>query len=876
MRSLELGSWRGFWWGGAGAVAVLACSSGASHSAGTLGGTGGFAALGGGGGSAAGSGRGNNASGGSSAASPPGGEGNDAGADGNAGEQGMGASGGSGGSAGSSSVPAGQGVGETCSASDACRSGLGCVDGTCAPSGSTGAGLPCVIQGECATGLQCVASRCTPEGDSAAGDDCLLDSQCQAGLRCVFTGLEATCQPQGSVDVGGACEASTDCFEGLTCANDHCAPQPGGIPVFPGVECDPPSTNDVKAYFEVPGAEDADEGDFFRLPFPNDVRRTSKGLNLSGFPTPGAGVLGVDAVELYKEAIEANDDGWGAYPTAFFRFSGPLDATTVSDTTGGAPLAWIDVTPNVTNPWASVGLSWFYSSGPNAYICDNWIGARRPRGFPLTPGHTYAVFVTTKVKAADGSAIAQPKNLVSLLASSAPSDSALASAYEKFAPFRTYLAAQKIEAATILNATVFTVGGVRDTMEAVADTIATLDPPTATSWTKCAKGVESPCPDHSGLRACEDGTADYDEYHALVKLPIFQVGTPPYLTPEDGGDVVVDANPPTRDVCLSLTVPADAEAIPADGWPLVVYAHGTGGSFRDHVQGSVAGVLSRGSVKFAVLGIDQVEHGPRRGTSTESPNNLFFNFLNPKAARGNPIQGAADQLALARFAATLDGSGDIPTTIDPTKLVFFGHSQGSTEGSLMLPYGDAFRAAVLSGNGASLINALLTKSKPVDIKSVLPLALADLSVTGDIGEFHPVLTLLQQWIDPGDPLNFARYVAAEPLAGHTAKHLFQTYGTGDSYAPPVTLAIYARAGDLPLVTPVIDDPADAPISIQLETEDAPLSGNLDNGAITQGVRQYAPKAGSDGHFVVYENPTANADMVRFLSDAVSGVPSIGN
>ena len=113
----------------------------------------------------------------------------------------------------------------------------------------------------------------------------------------------------------------------------------------------------------------------------------------------------------------------------------------------------------------------------------------------------------------------------------------------------------------------------------------------------------------------------------------------------------------------------------------------------------------------------------------ESPDNLFFNFQNPAAARGNPIQGAADQLSLARFAAALDfgaaESGGADIQIDPDNIFFFGHSQGSTEGSLALPYSDIYKAAVLSGNGASLMDALLTKTSPVDIKSVLPLALSD-------------------------------------------------------------------------------------------------------------------------------------------------------
>src|SRR5690606_34549028 len=154
---------------------------------------------------------------------------------------------------------------------------------------------------------------------------------------------------------------------------------------------------------------------------------------------------------------------------------------------------------------------------------------------------------------------------------------------------------------------------------------------------------------------------------------------PPYLT--SGGAVQASVQR-TESVCLSLTVPKGA-SMPAEGWPAVVFAHGTGGSFRSHVRAEVAGALAKASAPFVVLGIDQVAHGPRRGESAESPNDLFFNFGNPAAARGNPIQGAADQISLARFAASLDlSAGDTGADaikLDPLRLVFFGHSQGATE-----------------------------------------------------------------------------------------------------------------------------------------------------------------------------------------------------
>jgi hypothetical protein len=194
----------------------------------------------------------------------------------------------------------------------------------------------------------------------------------------------------------------------------------------------------------------------------------------------------------------------------------------------------------------------------------------------------------------------------------------------------------------------------------------------------------------------------------------------------------------------------------------------------------------------------------------------------------------------------------------------------------MLPYADAYKAAVLSGNGASLMNALLTKTKPVDIASVLPLVASDLQgLTGGLAEYHPVLTLLQSWIDPADPLNFARPAAVEPLEGHLAKHVFQTYGTSDHYSPPITLAIYAQAAALSLVEPGEDD-LEALFAIKLSTSGAPLSGNYGSGAVTAGIRQYEAADDSDGHFVVFDVPQAREDVVRFLGQAVSGeVPEIG-
>ena len=624
----------------------------------------------------------------------------------------------------------------------------------------------------------------------------------------------------------------------------------------------------------MPGAEDADEGDFFRLPFPNDALRSSNGrLDLSGFPTPGPGVLGFDLVADYVEAIEQDRSGWGTYPTVTFRFSNMLDPASLKQ---DGLVNFVDVTEGSEEADLNWGWDWHYAGSRSAYVCESRLMIRRPMGAPLLPSHVYAVYLTTGVLGGDGSEVTRSPNLAAVLDADEPSDDRLAEVHAAYAPFRQYLADNNLDPESILTATVITAGSVRDTMAQLADLVEAEPTPTSTDWTRCEEGVTSPCSQRAedAGRACGPEHAAYDEYHALVSLPIWQEGAAPYLA--SGGAVELDDPQRSEDVCLALTVPKGT--MPDAGWPLVVYAHGTGGSYRSHVCEAVAAVLAEapasddGSLGLAVLGIDQVQHGPRRAESEEEPESLFFNSVNPAAARGNVLQGAADQLALARLAAELDvtvGSAEI--RIDPDKILFFGHSQGATHGSLALPYSSTYRAAVLSGNGASIRESLVSKTSPVNIPALLPLAVGDPEAATEVVGYHPVLGLIQQWMDPADPLNYAHALVRAPIDPHPARHVFMTYGLGDTYSPPPTLQTFALAGGFVLV----EGPGSEVDEFGgLTPQDAPLAGNW--GGVTLGMRQYEPASDSDGHFVAFDVAEANEDIVRFFAMAAADeTPAIG-
>ena len=488
----------------------------------------------------------------------------------------------------------------------------------------------------------------------------------------------------------------------------------------------------------------------------------------------------------------------------------------------------------------------------------------------------------------DGAApIAPSPDLTALLGASAPSDAALTEAYASYAPLRDYLALKKIAITDVLNAAVFTVGSPQVPAERMRVSVRADAAPTATGWVLCKPGVKSPCPQAEGDRGCGTENPAFDELHALVDMPIFQKGTAPYLSSKDGGDIALggDVSTPipkvrTEKVCLALTVPKGTA--PAAGWPVAIYAHGTGGSFRSHATDGSAAMLASvdlGGTKvgFAVLGIDQIGHGPRRCgggacTSTTPPDDIVFNFGNPQAARFNYLQGAADQHTLARLLETLTidaGPTGAAIKLDAAKIVYWGHSQGATEGALFLAENSSIKGAVLSGEGASLIDALTSKSSPIDIKSVMWIALSE-SNPNAVNVFHPVLSLLQNWVDPSDPIHFARLdVLPNVGTGGTAfpRNVFQPSGTKDTYTPFATQFPFALAAGLSFVDPIID------------TKVAPnafAEGNIVLGGLksTAAIRQYTPGA-YDGHFVAFKNDQAKADVQKFLARVASGtVPKL--
>jgi acetyl esterase/lipase len=428
---------------------------------------------------------------------------------------------------------------------------------------------------------------------------------------------------------------------------------------------------------------------------------------------------------------------------------------------------------------------------------------------------------------------------------------------------------------------------------------------TLSDLTECeSPSTESPCytetTDDEGevdeRGACRAASSDFTEIHGRIRLPMFQQGTLPYLGPEDGGNIELDDDglpvvQSRREVCFAMSVPSDPP--PDGGYPVIVYAHGTGGVFNGTMgSAGIAQDMATADTPAVIIGIDLPQHGERRGDSTESPEGLFYNFLNPRAARDNVLQGSADILGMVRWVA--EGgltAGQSPTNqavpLNAARVALMGHSQGATHTALMTSYEPGAIGVVLSGVGGHLASSLLERRSPVDIGRVIPLGLMDPDKNFNLaaGNFNPALAILQTVFDAVDPINYAQHLYRNPTSEvPQGQHAFVSYGVGDTFSPEVTQLAYALAGRLPLVGEVHRLPSELLDGASLQNIGAPLSGNVQVGstARTVGMRQFEPETMRDGmlldgHFVATTpGEDGYADVIRFLSQTLAGEqPQIG-
>jgi len=600
---------------------------------------------------------------------------------------------------------------------------------------------------------------------------------------------------------------------------------------------------EATALFQVPGDDPPPDG-FYALPYPNNIRldEVTKVIDVSDHIRPSV------LLEEYIEAAATKTGGFSVVAPGFFRFDNPIDVASLPQTPEDSLLESASVyLVNVDAASAHYGkrtpLRFRFETFPGEAIGRNWLAALPFPGFVLRDGTTYALVMTSRVLATDRTAVKRSADFTTIISAAAPSETALARAQTLYAPLWSWLdEAGGDERSDVVSAAVFTTQSSTGFLGKIRQVVYTTDVPKAREITFVRE------------------TEDYIQYDGIYDAPHFQRGLPPFAVGPDGE---IRTDPKTgmpliersEELRFSFSIPTGP--MPKKGWPLVLFQHGTYGNYHSYRNGGSARRLAKEGL--AVIAIDQVAHGTR--TPGGASDVEFFNFGNPLAARDNSLQGSADGFQQLRMAINFDYTerhpGGRTIRFDADRIYFFGHSQGSVTGPAFVAHEPMIKGAVFSGAGALLYQALLHKHEPQDIAGLVGAFIRDFP----LDEFNPLLGMVQSYLDRTDTAAYARLIAQEPLEGNQPKHVYLSGGLVDRQTPGVTTDAFAVALGSHHVEPVLQEVHGLAL-LGHEPLTAPVTGN--QSGVTNVHVQYNEKAGSDGHYVVFEVEAAQIQSAKFL------------
>ena len=600
-----------------------------------------------------------------------------------------------------------------------------------------------------------------------------------------------------------------------------------------------------------PVARYALTGGFFDRPWPSDTRLTSSGHpNMMGF-MPRSGIVG-----QYLDTIQEEQEGFGTMGAVYFRFGADVDVASLPSSLAGSVAAD-----------ASVQLIALDEGVPEAAVHHPFVAVWEPRrtvfwpgrtlairpadGMPLLPGTTYAAVVTTRVRPSNFASFARDTDFTAIL----NSDARVMSERAVLGPALARLNTLGVSTESILNLAVFTTQDPTAMMAQVRDDIVALPAPEIPTamWRRTTMAPT------------------YVVSEGFYTAPNFQAGTSPFTN--EGGSILFDAEghaipQGTFQQRFALSVPTSA--MPPEGYPIILYGHGTGGDYRSFIDDDTAELFA--GVGIAVMGIDALFHGTRNPMPMQAPDLVFFNIVNPLTARFNPIEAALDHVTQGRVAETMvvpEALYGREVRFNTSEIYYLGHSQGALVGPLYVAVDDTPRAAFFSAGGSMIGHTLLDKTEPIDIPNIVR---ALLGFRGGAEAFaiegftleHPMITVLQGWIDPADPGNYAPLIAQRPRVGFAPRSVIATEGLRDGYVSPRAMEALAVALGVPIAEPVAREVPGLTF-LGLTPRSGAITGNLAEGR-TGALLQFA----TQGHFAFFNVPAARTRASGFFASLRGG------
>jgi hypothetical protein len=504
---------------------------------------------------------------------------------------------------------------------------------------------------------------------------------------------------------------------------------------------------------------------YWDLPYPSDLRLAADGtVDFTGFPNRRDLPIVNDLLAGAKRRT-----GFPVMPIAYLKFTDAAPDHALSEITPDARILDIDdASPERGHTFPVVAQTLVQDD----YTGKNLVALAPYPGIVLRAGTRYA-FVIDQAFAPGTEVPAQ----YAALAAGTSDDAAATALYKPLWPLLDHEA---------LVATVFTTG----------DEVAVL-----AARSEAVRAAHHVTIDNLHVDPTDGAAhAGYCELLATVTFPQFQTGAPPF--DHDGLFDYDPAGAPIQHgemtVPLTLTIPNGP--MPANGWPLWQFFHGSGGASYDLVddgpsltadseplvgEGPGAVVARRGIAAAA----SAMPLNPER--LTNASNYAYLNFNNLSAFPYTFQQGVFEQRMLldalvdlqipAATVASCTGVAATTHHFDATKLVAGGHSMGGMYTNMIAAVEPRFGAVTPFGAGGFWNLMILETAIVPGAHDLLSTILGVDSAT--ISFAHPALGLIEQGWEIADPINSMARLVRRPLAGSSPRQVYEPIGMDDKFFP---------------------------------------------------------------------------------------------
>lgn len=642
------------------------------------------------------------------------------------------------------------------------------------------------------------------------------------------------------------------------------------------------SSAGARAIFDLDSAHDTPLT-FWDQPFPSDLRLTADGApDMTGFFVNGIGSVG----DQLTRSV-AFRRGWAQMPAGYFRFEAPLAERVETDTIAAhadSPFLLVDVDPDSAEQGTLFPVV-ARTLAVDAFAPEHLLAVAARPGIVLRANTRYAFVVRKHAGDARGKALRPAPAIVRLAAGETPTGADGAAAAALFAPLWTVLDALAVPRSEVVNATVFTTGDVVGELAAMSSAL----------MAQHAATITNPVLDP------DDGAhPDYCEVKIDLTLPQFVTGTEPWDT--EGRFVLDSAGLPVKqfDRTMPAVITIPRTAMPATGFPLLLYFHGSGGVHDQVVDASrstetnLYGEKGEGPAMFyarqgiAAAGSPQPVSPDRvpGASDTEYVNfdnlgNFTFLFRQGVIEQRMFISALLDYhlppaVLTSCSGVTLPG-GATDIFFDAGRFYAGGQSQGGQYTNLVGAVDPRPRAFIPTGAGGFWNYFILSSASFTDTVALLgPL----LGTSEDLSFLHPAMHQIGLAWETTEPVVFAPHLARRPLPGYPARSIYEPVGLADGYFgthiyDAIALAYgHEQAGEI--------EWASMQEALALEGVDGvvpyPVTGNLvsENGETYTGVVvQYEGDGLVDAHAIYRQRDEVIYQYSCFLRSLVdSGVATV--